>query len=118
MDLNKGAAAPPIDPADAEQNKVMAILAYIIFFIPLLAAKESRFAMYHANQGTILFLAGIGLSIVCGLLTIITLGILFFLPMLASLVWLVFAVLGIINAVNGEAKPLPLIGGFQLFQIP
>jgi len=118
MDLNKGAAAPPIDPMDAEQNKVMAILAYIIFFIPLLAAKESRFAMYHANQGTILFLAGLALSLICGFLAVITLGILFFLPMLASIVWLVFAVLGIINAAQGVAKPLPFIGNYSLFQIP
>ncbi len=44
------------DPEDVEKNKAMAILAYIIFFIPLLAAKESKFAMYHANQGLNLFL--------------------------------------------------------------
>ena len=118
MDLNKGAAAPPIDPMDAEQNKVMAILAYIIFFIPLLAAKESRFAMYHANQGTILFLAGLALNLVSGFLAVITFGILFFLPMLAGMVWLVFAILGMSNAVNGQAKPLPVIGNYSLFPIP
>ena len=38
------------DPADIEANKMMALLSYIIFFIPLLAAKGSKYAMFHANQ--------------------------------------------------------------------
>ena len=38
------------DSRDVEDNKVMAILAYIwiLFLVPLLAAKNSRFARYHA----------------------------------------------------------------------
>ena len=59
------------------KNKVMAILAYIIFFIPLLAAKESKFAMYHANQGLVLFLLAVAVSIVG---TIIPLGWFLILP--------------------------------------
>lgn len=41
------------DKADVEQNKVMAILAYfgILVLIPILAAKDSKFARFHANQG-------------------------------------------------------------------
>ena len=47
------------DAADIEKNKLMAVLAYIIFLIPLLAAKDSPFAKYHTNQGLVLFLAAI-----------------------------------------------------------
>ncbi|MEI8042594.1 MAG: DUF4339 domain-containing protein [Verrucomicrobiota bacterium] len=41
------------DPADVDKNKIFAVLAYlgILFLVPLLAAKESRFARYHTNQG-------------------------------------------------------------------
>ena len=36
------------DPQDVQANKVMAILAYfgLLVFVPLFAAKESRFARY------------------------------------------------------------------------
>lgn len=42
------------DPRDIQNNKVMAILAYfgILVLIPIFAAKESKFARFHANQGT------------------------------------------------------------------
>ena len=45
------------DPKDVEKNKVMAVLAYFIFFLPLLTdAKDSPFAKFHANQGLLLLL--------------------------------------------------------------
>jgi uncharacterized membrane protein len=96
---------------DIEKNKAMAILAYIIFLIPLLAAKESKFAMYHANQGLVLFLAALAVNVVGGIVPFI--GWFIILP-LGNLFIVVLAILGIINAAKGEAKPLPLIGGFKL----
>ena len=41
-----------VDAEDAEKNKVMGILAYlgILVLVPILAAKDSPFAKYHANQ--------------------------------------------------------------------
>ena len=44
------------DPQDIEENKFMAILAYfgILVIIPILAAKDSKFARFHSNQGLIL----------------------------------------------------------------
>ena len=106
------------DTADAEQNKVMGILAYIgiLFIVPMLAAKESRFAMYHANQGLVLFLfsLAIGLAnVVGGIIPVI--GWFVILP-LAGIASLVFAIMGIINAANGQMKPLPLIGGISILK--
>ena len=99
------------DKADIEQNKVMGLLAYILFFIPLLAAKESPFARYHANQGLVLFL--------CGLIS----SVLWIIPILGwiiapilSIVITVLAVIGIINALNGKAKELPIIGKFKILK--
>ena len=98
---------------DINENKTMAILAYILFFVPLLAARESKFAMYHANQGLVLFLAAMAVNFIGSLIPVI--GWFLIVP-LGNLAAIVLAVLGIVNAYKGEAKPLPLIGGIQLIK--
>ena len=95
------------------------MLAYlgILFLVPLLAAPRSRFARYHTNQGIILFLAA--LLLVCfGAIVLLPIP---FIHVLIIPIWLflpavvfVFMVIGIIHAVSGEYKPLPLIGHFRL----
>src|SRR5271170_5256640 len=45
----------PVDP-DVQNHKAVAILAYIFFVIPLVAAPHSKFARFHANQGLLLFI--------------------------------------------------------------
>lgn len=35
-------------PEDIEKNKTMAGLAYLLFFLPLIACPESRYAKFHA----------------------------------------------------------------------
>lgn len=101
------------DASDASNNKGMGILAYIIFFVPLIAAKESRFAMYHANQGLVLFLALVAVNIVSSLIPII--GWLFIGP-LGNLALFILAIMGIVNAAKGFCKPLPIIGGFRILK--
>lgn len=48
------------EASDVEKNKLMAVIGYvlpILFFIPLLTdAKESKFAMFHANQHLVLLI--------------------------------------------------------------
>ncbi|HPN96697.1 MAG TPA: hypothetical protein PLK35_02930 [Candidatus Moranbacteria bacterium] len=110
---NPAPVAPQGNSSDAEKNKGMAILAYIIFFIPLLAAKDSKFAMYHANQGLVLFLASIIIWIVSGIIPFIGW---FIIGPLGSLAIIILAIIGIINAAKGEMKPLPLIGGFTILK--
>lgn len=97
------------DQEDIAKNKVFAIFAYIgiLFLIPLLAAKDSPFARFHANQGMVLFIINIAIGIATGIIEI--LGIL-------SIVTLVFMVMGIINAANGKGKRLPLIGKIELLK--
>jgi uncharacterized membrane protein len=99
--------------SDAEKNKIMAILAYIFFLIPLLAAKESKFAMYHANQGLLVFLFAIAVNVIG---TVVPFLGWFIIAPLGNLAVLVFVILGIINAANGEMKPLPVIGKYQLLK--
>ena len=105
---------------DAEQNKVMGILAYIgpLVFVPMFAAKESKWARFHANQGLVLFILEAAISITSSIL-----GRIPYIGWLLSLVlWLadvavvVLAVLGIVSAAKGQAKELPIIGGFKILK--
>ncbi len=98
---------------DINENKTMAILAYILFFVPLLAARESKFAMYHANQGLVLFLAAMAVNLIGSLIPVIGW---FFIVLLGNLAAIVLAVLGIVNAYRGEAKPLPLVGWIKIIK--
>ena len=98
-------------PEDIEKNKIMSVLAYIIFLIPLLAAKDSKFARFHTNQGLVLFIIGIISSVVA----VIPLVGWIIAPIGAILVT-VLAVIGIINALNGRAKELPVVGKFKILK--
>ena len=112
------------DANDITQNKAMGILAYFgpLCFIPMFAAKGSKFARFHANQGLILLIACVAYSIVSAILNSIILAIswrLYFITNIISLISLVFAVLaviGIINAANGKAKELPVIGKIKILK--
>ena len=107
--------AKQVSPQDAEKNKAMAIVGYIIpilFFIPLVTeAKNSPFAKFHANQQLNLLLAAIVVNVVGGIIPFI--GWFILLP-LGSIFLIVVAIMGIINAAKGATKELPLIGGFKL----
>ena len=118
-DLNNTADhTDEFDPSDIEQNKFMAILAYLswLVLIPLFAAKESRFARFHCNQGLVLAIAEIIAWVLFGILKKIPLiGWIFAaLSWVLSLICLVMAVIGILNAVGGKAKDLPVIGSFRI----
>lgn len=124
--------APPVVPGapgqadiqDAQNNKVMAVLAYLGFLVlvPLFIAKESPFARYHTNQGLVLAIVEIVYGLAYGILSSIVLAIswrLYFLISILGLVGLVFLVLivvGILNAAGGKMKPLPVIGGIQILK--
>ena len=107
--------APEFDAEDIKKNKIMGIFAYIswLVIIPLFAAKDSKWARFHANNGLILAITEIGLWILFGLLGIIPyVGFIFWIiGWLCSLVPIALSVFGIINAVQGKAKELPVIGG-------
>jgi uncharacterized membrane protein len=93
--------------------KLFSILAYlgILWIVGLLAAKDDVFVKYHVNQGLLLFLLGVAGSIV-GIIPIIGAIV----GAIVSVVCFVLMILGIVNAVKGEMKPLPFIGNFELIK--
>ena len=96
-------------PGAKRKNTGMAIVAYILFFIPLLTdAKEDKFVKYHVRQGLVIFIAWIALYILGMILYIPIISWLIFLVL--RLVFLVLMIVGIMNAAQGKKKPLPMIG--------
>ena len=109
--------------SDVDEGKLFAVLAYLLglvgILIVFLAKKDNKFAVYHAKQSICLVILAIGgyigitmLSFIMGFIPII--GWIF-----GSLVWfafsiacLIFIILGVMNALNGQMKPLPVIGVF------
>lgn len=116
---NTRPAVASITEADIQDGKTMAILAYIIFIIPLLAARDKKYAMYHTEQAIMLWIAFIIIYIAIWIITFIVgqisssiaciISILGIIPWLA---YLVLWIMGIINAAGGKLKELPLIGSY------
>lgn len=125
------------DKADIEQNKAMGILSYFgpLVFIPIFASKNSKFARFHANQGLVLFIADVAYGIVQNILLAILRAVFPWnynygwiggrgfvydaISTVLSLVWLIIgilAIIGIINAVKGRAKELPIIGKIKILK--
>lgn len=97
---------------DAEQvnkGKVIMIIMYIIpvlFFIPLVAEDyKNPYGKFHANNALLIFIMEVIASILA--FTIIV-------PIVFWIASVVFMILGIISAVKGEDKPLPIIGAINL----
>lgn len=105
---------------DIQENKAMGILAYIgpLCFVPMFAAKGSKWARFHANQGLILFIleaAGQILGSVFGNIPYI--GWLISLPFLAvEIAAGVLAIISLVAAAKGQAKELPIVGGIKILK--
>lgn len=96
-----------------EKKKTISALAYLVFFIPLIADGTDQEYRFHANQGLIVLIFGVLVLVVGTIIPII--GWFVILP-IGGIVWLVFMILGIVNAVNGAQKELPLIGKIRVIK--
>lgn len=110
------------DSNDIEENKIMAILAYLswLVLIPLFVAKKSKFARFHCNQGIVLAIAGLVVSVVHVLVSVLTLGLLegiFGVVFgIIEVICVILSILGIVNAVMGKAKELPIVGKYRILK--
>ena len=106
MDEQSSMGMPPVTPPSTSHNTGMAVLCYlgILVVIPLVTdAKNDPFVKFHAKQGLVL-------------LVVWVLGSVFFwVPIFGWALWVLVVVLtamGIMNAVNGREKELPILGKF------
>lgn len=106
-----------IDQQDILDNKGYAVLAYIgiLFLIPLLSRPLSKFARFHTNQGLVLFIFGIAVNVVVTIIQIVPI-IGQIIGSVLGLAEFVIMIIGIVNAAQGKAKELPIIGQFKLLK--
>ncbi len=95
---------------DVDDNKVISAIGYIsiLCLIPLLLAKDSEYAQFHAKQGLSLFIIGIAVMVfntVFGWIPIIG----WFFAIILSLSVIVLSILGIIKALQGEKYEMPVV---------
>lgn len=103
------------DPADIQSSTLMSVLCYfsILVFIPIFVAKDSAYTKFHANQGLILAIVAVISSVI---MKVLSFGIIEFVCSIINIAVVVLSVIGIINAVNGKAKELPLIGSIKILK--
>lgn len=101
-----------MDQQTINEGKTMAIVSYITVIGLLIAYlvnndKKNEFVKFHIGQSVRIVLLAVALFIVLGIITSL-MGMGF----LNILRWapFVLAILGIINASNGKAEKLPIIG--------
>ncbi|MBE6686119.1 MAG: hypothetical protein E7591_02700 [Ruminococcaceae bacterium] len=122
---------------DIEKNKIMSLFAYIgiLFLIPMFACKDSKFARFHTNQGIVLCIFYVVAGVVTAILEALPvllfvfikavffkiifgalIGIIGLLAGVVNIALLALMILGIISAVTGKAKKLPIIGNIRILK--
>jgi uncharacterized membrane protein len=112
---NQSTAQPKVpvklvfDHKDIEDNKVISAIGYlgILFLVPLLMKKDSKFATFHAKQALILFVVEVLLSFVN------------IVPFLGQIIWalgmivcVLVSLLALIQTLNGKAWEIPYISEY------
>lgn len=99
------------------ENKIMGVLSYIsiLVLIPILIGEKDDFVRRHINQGLVLCVANIVCSQIgwfVGLIPFIG-GLLLLLTRLVTLGINMLCIVGIVYALQGKDKKLPIIGEIQ-----
>ena len=105
----KEPTAPKSLDKDTEENKIWGVLAYIwiLSVVVFATKKDSPFALYHAKQGLVIFALSVINTVVDW---IIPSYFWYFVALIINLALLVLAIIGIVYALGGEKKEVPLIG--------
>jgi len=103
--------------SDLEKNKYRAGLGYFVFFLPLILCKDSKLGRHCANQGLLLLIASVLISMLLGIFTGIPLiGWIFSIAAgLVRFVLLLVALLCFLQlTTNDRAPEIPFIGTFRI----
>jgi len=90
-------------PNDIEQNKIMAVIAYlsILCFVPLLLKKTSPYAQFHAKQGLALFIIEMASFLISWTVILAPLS------SVISFVCLLVSLYGMYYAMDGKQQVIP-----------
>jgi len=109
----KAAKTSPRKASGKDDDKIFALLGTALpligYVIILLANKKSPYTVFYGKQGVVLFVAWILAMVASWILAFLPM-IGWFLGMALSVCVLILWVLGIVNALSGEVKDLPVIG--------
>jgi len=112
MDEQQSSSAPQVSQEHSTQhNTGLAVVAYILFFVPLLTdAKNDPFVKFHVKQGFMVFLLGVASYAL--MFVFMVLPFLMILTYVLHIAVVVLAIMGILNALHGKQEQLPLIGQY------
>jgi uncharacterized membrane protein len=127
--MNTADTTAQYNPADIADNKVLAILSYLglLWLIPFFAGKHSPFTKFHVKQAFLIVCAQVAWSILGSILRLVirtkvdvlwgygyykTPALVTIIVALVHVAIWVFAVVGIVNAAQGKAKEVPIIGKY------
>ena len=103
---------PGFDTEDIQKNRALSFFCYLgpmAVLIPLVAQPDSKYCRYHANQGLVLMV----FELLCALVCIVPiLG--WIVGGIAGIFAFVCEIIGIVNALTGKVKPLPIIGKYTI----
>lgn len=98
------------DAKDIAEHKAISVFCYItpLIFIPLIAARDSKYAKVHLNHGLALIIFDLLLVLCC------------IIPVLGWLVYgvgIIFSgvlkIIGIVHALKGNVEPLAVVGKYK-----
>ena len=101
--------------ATIDNGKTTAIVSYLsligwlIAYFALHVPNKTSLGSYHLRQTLLLMICAVGFQLIAIIIT-------FIMPFFALILWvawigfLVLWIIGLISAINGEEKPMPIIG--------
>ena len=107
-ETNSAPASSGIDGKTIAIISYFSVVGWIIAYV-LFSSNKSQMAAYHLRQSLALILGGIA----CYIIFII---LLFIIPFISFFIWilgvvlLVLWIMGLVSAINGQEKPIPVIG--------
>jgi len=98
--------------AKQSDSKLFAFLGVFLtligFVIVILTRKKDKYAMFYAKQGLVLGIAWVAVSV----LSMVPVIGWFIIAPVGTILLLILWIIGIVNSLSGNMKPVPVIGKF------
>lgn len=103
--MKEGTNPSPKGASERPGIRLLSAFSYvgILFIVPLLAAKDSKYAQFHIKQGIVLFIADVAASFIVWVP---------FVGWSLGLAMFIVSVYGFLQALRGEQWELPYLGQY------